>query len=343
MADKKHKVVIVFSGEVALGPPLPSTLPPDPKDPITEKGPLFGVMPLSGRRSVTFLDESGAEVTGFSGVHLPVIFTNLESDGRTEDDQIGTFRIWYPLRERMQIVVNGDETPGVLTYVHDRDYGKAGKLGDPDPATGALANPIEDFAAIPDLGTVSPDRSTLRAGMLDEDAKDVGAQVFVPSGTLRSGSHDGRRFGHLVAYGPAGSRRQPRNAVVVPQVRITVDVDELLTIRTWSLDTGSELDPLKFVVDKNAELWIGNIDPDEVRSIIEDLDTSHPFRAMRRFIEDVVGPAANANRAIERCDVDFARFYELTDGTGDMVVPCDVNPAAGERKCYTVTVKKGGP
>jgi hypothetical protein len=338
--SKKHEVVMVFSGVIALGPPLPEGRT---SGPITEKGPLFGVMPLfSGRRSITFRDAADEEVDSQSRVHLPVVFTDLKSDQREPDDKHRGFSIWHPVRERMQITIDGDDKPGVLTYVHEPDYGKPGKLGDPEGPTSQ--EPIEDFAAVPDMRVVSPGRSRLRPGVLDPKATDVAAQIFVPSGTLRSGSEDARRFGSRVAYGPTVKGGKARAAVVVPQVRITVDVDDRLTIESWSLDTGAKLAPLSFPIDRNAEIWIGNLDMGDVRRTIQRLDLSRSrFPNVRAFLGHIAGSIEPdvTGAATESCDVDFAGFYDITSGNGDVILPCETAAEHGGRKCYVVTVNPG--
>ncbi len=322
-ANPKREVVIVFSGLVALGPPLPDAVKVGP---VTADGPLFGVMPLSGRRLIKYLDVQGQPHERYSRVHLPVIFTKLKYTGREPDDSYLGFGIWYPVRERMQVKLDGKDTPGKLTYVHDPDYGKPHHQGDPN---GPLPdpNPIEDFAAIPPMQTISPTRSKLRAGVLDEKAADVSAQLFVPSGKLRAGAEDKRKYGRLVTYYPTiggAVPGTPHVAVVVPQVRITVEVQNELSIHTSSLDTGSALDPLVFPISNDGEIWIANLDVEDVRAIIEKL--ANP---KKEYLPDR-----------RECDVDFARFYDLTEGQGNVRIPCDDPPQAGERKCYTTTVIK---
>jgi hypothetical protein len=322
--SKKHKVVIVFSGVVAVGPPLESGTPDSP---FVQKGPLFGVMPPPRRRLIKYRDTQDKEVAEYSRVHFPVIFTNFESGGRKPDDVYKEFGIWYPIRERLQIHLDGDATPGVLRYVHDSDYGKPGKLGDPQGKVPA-DNPIEDFAAVPDMQVVSPPRSTLRAGTLDARAAEVAAQVFVPEGTLRAGAEDKRKYGLRVTYHPPVKGGGPHVVVAVPQARITVEVDDRLDIQSWSLDTGEELDALSFTIDRDGEVWIGNLDAADIRVIINRL--ADPFKGY-----EGAKPLS--------CDVDFARVYELTEGAGDVVLPCDDPPEAGDRKCYIVMVKPPTP
>jgi hypothetical protein len=342
---KKHKVVIVLNGVVALGPPLPSSN----TTPITAKGPLFGVMPLSGRRPVTLPEETREQTSRektsrekserFSPVHVPVIFTKLESlagVGRPPDDRFRGFGIWYPIRERMEVAIDGRTTPGDLVYVHSPDYGKPGKPGDPK---GPLKAPITDFAAVPDMRYVSPGCSVLRKGVLAPKTGDVAAQIFVPFGELSGGAHDDRKFGHPVVYRSA--RGKSDVSVVVPQVRLTVEVAREITIHTWSLDTGEKLDPLSFEVTRDAELWITNIEPNDVQAIIKDLDISgKAYAVVQSIIDHLAGFAATAESSEkpDSCDVDFARIYEVTEPNGEVVLPCDADGERGERKCYPATV-----
>jgi hypothetical protein len=146
-------------------------------------------------------------------------------------------------------------------------------------------------------------------------------------------------------YGPPGNGQPARTAVVVPQVRVTVDVDDRLTIETSSLDTGAKLDPLSFVIDRNGEIWIGNLDIGDVRRSIQNLILSRGnFKTVRAFFAHLVGRIEPdvAGAATESCDVDFAGFYDLTEGRGGVVLPCETDLDRGERNCYTTTVSKPG-
>jgi hypothetical protein len=346
--NEKHEVIIVFSGVVALGPPLPDATDGE----YVDDGPLRGVMPASRRRKVTYRDTKGNTVTEFSRVHLPVIFASLEaveSTGRPPDDSYRKFGIWYPIRERLEVSIDGDSTPTTLVYQHDPEYGHPGKVGDPEGAVPA-ADPIEDIAAVPDMRLISPSRSVLRDGVFDEDATDVSAHVSIPGGTLRAGAEDKRKFGARVTYAPPSNSGSLR-AVVVPQVRVTVGVATELRIDSWSLDTQEEFDPISFEITADAEIWIANLDAEDVRAIINQLietSESHHDASGEQEADDAGGeqetPQAGREQELEdaededdpSCDTDFVRYFELAAGENEEFVPCDEAPDAGERKCYTV-------
>lgn len=314
---KKHKVVLVFSGTMVVGPPLPEETVPGR---FEAHGPMFAVMPHGKHRPIDFQVGEMLERVS-SRVHLPTIFTRAEHNRRPPDDRHHGFGIWYPLGERMEICLDGVKTPGPLRYIHDPAWDDDGAPGNPGSAR---KDPIEDFAAIPDMREVSPHRSKLKYGLLDRKAAGVAAQVFVPTGTLRSGAEDARKLGIPVQYHPhlPTKKKNPHLAIVVPQVRVTVEVEKSLTIETASLETGEPLTPISFLITGNCEIWIGNLEPEDVRNIIYRLETKKDYK-----------------RSVPKCDIDFARCYDLTEGQGDVVLPCDEPPEAGSRKCYLVAVE----
>jgi hypothetical protein len=305
MAAYEHHVTLVFAGAVALGPPLPSSSTEDP----TAPGPLFAVMPMTTRRKVKL-----GNIEDVLNVHLPVIFTRMRAEGPQPDDFYRGFGIWYPMRERLQVVVDGSSTPGTLQYVHTPGQ---------DPMDAAANG---DMAAVPHMRDISPGRRNVSAAKLQSNAAGVAAQVFVPSGTLRSGSLNDPE-GDVIHFTPNETgHSSTHNMRAKPHVRVTVDVKQWLEIHANSLEDGAQLDPLRFRVTGDEQIWIGNLDPKDVRIFIDRLFGEEP--AFHRLGRD--------------CDFDFAFHFDVTDGAQLVSVPCSVQ-AGGERKCYVVMVDPPTP
>ncbi|HYK03239.1 MAG TPA: hypothetical protein VE974_15885 [Thermoanaerobaculia bacterium] len=321
---KKYQVRLIFDGVVATGPPLPK------KPPYTRKGPLFAVMPWTTRQPDHISPSADPPEPAYIPLHLPVIFARnsptLVSSRRKPDDTYKDFSIWYPLRERMQVRIDGKTDCGTLTYYHPEG---------PYPPMSADPSPkplIEDIAAVPDMRAIYPRRSRLRRGMLGRHAparREIAAQVFVPSGTVKAGAEDRRACGATVVYQPNRTgKNAPLTQVVVPQVRVTVDVDQTIELDMYSLDHGVKLDPIRFTIHGNEDIWIGNMDPPNVRYVIDHIDD--PIYC------DVPGDAPNQ---ITDCDPDFAFYYGVLAGPRGLSLPCQYRPG-GMRRCYGVMVEE---
>jgi len=302
----KHKINLVFAGVVTLCPAVPAAA--EGSDPTID-GPLYGVMPFATRRPLP-----GAPDT-YMGVHLPVVFTKLGTRGRPHDDEYEGYRIWYPLRERMTVVADGVQK-GKLHYIRNHASTAAGH--------------VEHMTAIPDLSVVSNGKRTMRADALKADAKGVSAQVIVPSGTLRGNSHrpedkPGIKVTFTPTNNPASAAGHSMSAL--PQVSAQLEVETSLIVQFASLGDQTRLDDLTITLE-DGDIWFANLDPKDVRIIIDQIE------------------GKGTSRPGDPCDVDFAFHFDVTDGTGDVVIPCPEKAAAqpaplvigGERKCYVAMV-----
>lgn len=314
---------IIFDGAIVIGPAHPC------EPPYENQGPLYAVLPRALRhesRRTTLNPIADAE---YIPVHFPVIFTNLKSEGRDPDDEYKGWNLWYPVRERMDVWLDGNADPGTLTYP------KVVVPGGPGPGAPAGPVPVHDIRAVSDLRRVWPERSWLRKGMLDRRwpvAPEVAAQVFIPSGSVGGGGTGIKRCGVPVTYLPPRTP-EPVEATIVPHVAVTVDVDRI-DIALFSLDTGEALDPISFInIPHGAEIRIANADPREIRTVIDEV-----IKAGASPPESVpCYDPRKASREDDLPDVDFELLYQVLaggDDGGGLPIPW-VPFRVGNRNCFT--------
>jgi hypothetical protein len=311
---------IKFDGMVAIGPPYPL------RGSLTSKGPLFGVMPLGVRQQTRKSKLKFKSHPTYTNVHIPVILTKMDPDlnGRLPDETVNGWKIWYPMRERMELSFDGHGEPGVLKYEHSPSLGEycTQKITGPP---GVL--PLTDIAAVSDMREVWPARAKLRKKMLRRrPPREVAAQVFVPYGLV---SGDGPYYsGVPVEYLPPRTE-EPVRKCALQQVVVTVEV-ERFEIAMYSLETGEQLDGLSFTLtEENSEILIGNADAQDIRDTV-----NNPPKARDTHTEPF---------AAGKADLDFELYYNILDGFDDggpLPIPYYPTPF-GLRPCYTTLVNGG--
>ena len=270
----KHKLRIIFDGVIALGPP-----PPEKGD--TQEGPYFGVMARSTRRLSHRSQRLPKEPRRYIPMHVPSVYTTMtpHDDGR-QPDQVyqllegdPKWQIWHPLRERLEFRFDDRGDIGTLTYV-DQNSLETVKEGQVK---------LHGIRRVPDARAISPDHTHLLPDLLSPDAgvsEAAVAQILVPWGEVRGGGIFDKAEGIDVVFEPGGDPRNPQT--VVPNVVITVEA-EYVEIATYSLDTGDALDPLKFHLTGEAEIWVSNGDPSDTAV---DLKTLSELRGVPRSAPD---------------------------------------------------------
>ena len=298
--ESQKTVRIIFDGVVAVGP----TPPEQERNGRSEAdGHLFAVMPMATRRR----DPSKcAPDLPELPLHLPVIFTRALSCGRPPDERYKGYNIWHVMRERMEVVIDGNSAPGVITYLRADDQS---------------GNKID---SIPFMRCIWPERRRLHSHALEVDAPAdcVAAQFFAPSGTLGSGDVFGEGYDH-VKFRPVKTGGVEYAPHVLPQIMLTVPVENIFEIRLWSLATGEPLESLTFKVTSPMDLWVANMDVPSIHAVIDRLNGHKPCVPSRRYEA--------------QCDADFGFFYSVVVGNpNDVSLPC--GDRGGERRCYSVMV-----
>jgi hypothetical protein len=324
---KKYKVNIIFDGVVLIGPGEP------PEDVAYLPGPLFAVMPRANRQVSRYSKLYGDKPI-YIPFHLPVVLTELtplNSDFRRPDEIFKyppdpppnpdqrTFSIWYPMRERLVFRIDDEVDDGELTY----------EVGQQTPCDIDPDNPPLGYdgsiRAVADMREIWPGRSRIRREYLSAQApvaNEVAAQVFVPRGHVSSGDYGRPESAGEVAYFEPKRTNDLVQKCLVPQTRVTVDVDKRVRIFSYSLDTGEKLDSIAFDVTDDADILVGSADPGDIRKLLNQLVDPQPF-------------------VKEHTDYDFELYYPLLDGDDDgggLPVPFSKDGRFGDPNCYTNTV-----
>lgn len=361
---KKHRLRIIFDGVIAVGPPHPES--------GDEEGPLFGVMARSTRQETERSKRNPGGPRTFIPVHVPTLFTKMApygEDARRPDENYQrmpdqpVWNLWHPVRERMLFKFDGDGRPGKLTYQreapeqdHKPHEHKSPEINlhfddlfndklDNASLEGELK--LRSIKDLPDSREIWPARRHLRSGLLDPIPNElVAAQVFVPRGHVGGGGVGRKGDGLDVVFEPLkkGSRKEKK--IIVPNVVVTVEAEDV-EIEMHSLDTGEPLDPLRFHLTEDSEIWISNGDPSDVSINVkrQALRMSAEERAgahAKLFSLDALKVAGDvikeeilkflvhtdnirfareqqqADRSrISDFDIDFELFYTLMDGEND--------------------------
>lgn len=216
-------------------------------------------MARSTRRQTRWSIQNPNEAKSYIPAHHPTVFTKLVPDvgggGRPPDEVYRKWNLWHPQRERLEFRFDNDERPGTLTYERTQERTAEGM--------------IQDIAAVPDMREICPHRSTLRCELLDIPtpenpvSHDVAAQIFVPKGKVSAGGDRQKGQGVDVHFTPLPKGRKELTKTIVPHVVVTVET-ELVTVFTYSLDTGEQLDPLVFRLTEDAVIRISNGDPSDM-------------------------------------------------------------------------------
>jgi hypothetical protein len=317
MSVKKHSVNIIFDGIVIIGPAEP------PEDVAYLEGPLFAVMPRANRQISRYSKLYGDEPS-YIPFHLPVMFTEMtplvDCDFRRPDEIFvypsppepdqKTFSIWYPMRERLVFRIDDEVDCGRLTYeVAPADRSALGQRG--------------SVKTIADMREIWPERSLIRRELLSSGtpaANEVSAQVFIPRGHVNTVDHGGKAVAEPAYFKPKRTNKTLEKRLA-PQTRVTVDVDERVQVFSYSMDTGEKLDCIVFDVKHDADIFVGNADPGDIR----------------RFLEALARSPHQSFRSEPRRDLDFELYYPLLDGDDDgggLPVPFS-NGHFGDPNCYT--------
>jgi hypothetical protein len=321
------KIRIIFDGSLVVGP----TYPKQDHGPYERKGPLFAVLPHSPRKRSR---RSKGYPPEYIPTHLPGIFTNMKTEGRDADLCYKGYSIWCPLRERMQFAINCKTEPGTLKYDHEPHYDCS--------CTGNLEEKVTDVAALSDMREIWRGRRRLRRGMLADGprvSRRVAAQAFVPYGDVSAGSEYERRPA-TSAYNLCAEFWPPKNGTVkkriLPQVIVTVEAREL-ELRMSSLDTGKQLDPVKFQLSNRTEdIWIVNGDVDNFRYVIDELTRPAGAPAQPSSPEPEIIPNAPIGTTPA---VDFELIYTVLGGFDYGGLPIPYVFPLGQRPCYTSLVE----
>jgi hypothetical protein len=317
------QVRIIFDGSMAIGP----TFPPD----FRTFGPLFAVLPHAPRQRSR---RSKGGTPEYIPAHAPGIFTNITpSDGSREPDlKYEGYSIWYTLRERMEIAIDGSTDPGYLDYERELNF---------SPECINLTE-THDIRAIADMREIWPARRRLKPGMLAAGpnvSPAVSTQVFIPGGTVSSSSEYDRYIANPIDRYNVCAKFDPKktpDAVekrLLPQVVVTIQFSRTLDILPFSLETGEDLDAIRFELRDlgpgGGDIWIVNGDLANYKYVIDKL--SHPQ------------PYVRPSSAVLGSDpaVDFELIYGLLGGPDFDGLPIPYLVPLGQRPCYTGLVDSG--
>jgi hypothetical protein len=312
------QVRFIFDGSMAIGP----AFPPDCK----AFGPLFAVLPHAPRQQSR---RSRGGTPEYIPAHAPGIFTNKSTSGRKRDLEYRDYCLWYTPRERMEIAVDGCTDPGYLDYTTEEHF---------DPKCENLTE-THDIRAVADMSKIWPARRRLKPGMLAAGpnvASDVGAQVFVPFGVVSGSSEYDRYYDTAIDRYNICAEFKPKKTPqaveqrLVPQVVVTVSFSRTLEIRSYSLDTGEQLDTIYFefgdFVRDGGDIWIVNGDLDNYKYVIDQLMNPHFF----------AGPSVAENKPDPA--IDFELIYKVLGGPDFDGLPIPELKPLGQRPCYTALV-----
>jgi hypothetical protein len=343
-----YKVRIVFDGVVVTGPPYP-----DQKG-ATRQGPFYAVMPLTTRQLNRQAKDDGQD--WYIPVHFPVIAVRdsitLCDGGRPEDavykpcspatttpetpqqPEPPSFRLWYPMRERMEFAIDNVCTPGDLRYAYD-DLSTAQEPEKwPDDK-----HYLHSITKVPRMRDIFQFRDRLRGAALAKRPRvirTVAAQAFVPFGSVSGGADRGKRSNGVDAeFLP--SRKDPpfppHCQKIVPHVVVTVDVEKSIEIATFSLDSGKPLQTIKLRICQDEMIRVANADPENIPYVLNSLafrdhQESDPRRAKPQF-----------ERIIK--DIDFEALYAPLRGDDGEPMPIPTYDVRfGMRNCYGVMAER---
>ncbi|MEO6260720.1 MAG: hypothetical protein ABIP63_10230 [Thermoanaerobaculia bacterium] len=300
-------VRVQFSGVVALGPGRPK----DEKTPYEQKGPFHAIFPGSSRRACSHED---ARVVGYIPVHWPVIMTDAvpETAGRACDDEEGTLRVWYPMRERLIFEIDGKSKPRTLTYQHT----------DVKPLPDGDVDLLADMRDIWKAKSKVPSKAV---GMKENPKKvpmEVAGQVFIPGGHVSSSLGAKKERTHVIFQPP---RDLPAcECDLVSDAVITFTARKTVKILSRSLDTGEELDSIIFPVKGDLSFHIANADPRDIRHQIAN------------------GPRSEPERVRTKADADFELFYSVLAPKEHKTLPVPVDQSKIRliRDCYVVMTER---
>jgi hypothetical protein len=312
-------VRIIFDGSMAIGPRVPTN--------YKTFGPLFAALPHAPRQRSR---ASKGGTPEYIPAHAPGIFTNLmpERGSREPDLVYEGYSLWYALRERMEIAIDGSTDPGDLDYQIDPNFNsKCENLTE-----------THDIRAIADMGTIWPARRRLKSGMLalgPNVSPAVGAQVFVPSGRVSSSSEYDRyddsrieRYNICATFLPKKTP-YPVEQRLLPQVVVTIQFAMTLEILSYSLETGEELDTIRFDFGDlvpDGDIWIVNGDLANYKYVIDQLNNPTPFPGPSTAVPGTT-PA-----------VDFELIYNVLGGPDFDGLPIPYLRPLGQRPCFTALV-----
>ena len=327
--SNKHQLRIIFDGVIAVGPPHP--------DPTTgggeRDGPFYGVMVHSTRRKSDRsrrLDEDPAK---YIPAHVPTIYTLLEPDGGRPADhkfQLSSehpvWHLWHPTRERMEFSFDKNNTPGKLIY---DEPGLEPGGGAAVIAGGAVT--VRSIDDVPDAREIWLERAELLDGLLSVETPvrpEADAQILVPWGSVRGAGLFEKGEGVMVLFDPQRAPADPK--IIVPNVIVFVDVEDV-EIAMYSLDSGEVLDPLRFHLTADAELWISNGDPTDTTIDLERLsDEVSRLQRGRNADDHIEGIVERFNRDVS-ADIAPDRLRTFFTSSGDLVIPRPVRSMATER------------
>lgn len=320
-----NELRIIFEGVMAIGPAPPRSS----NAPQVLDGSLFAVMPKVTRHESRYSKFNHPNPRLYVPAHVPVIYTNLTplSGSREQDDKIGDFKLWYPIRERMELRFSPSADPNHVQYLHQ------------DLMIGDQIYAIDKIADIRDIW---PQRSRLRKGMLRKQppvAEIVASQVFVPSGYVGSRGEFNKETPQRSTFLPPKTSK-PHEMDLLPHVVVKVHTDQV-NFAMYSLDTGEQLDSIAFRVtdpQKPNVIRIANGDPINIRYVIDGLMGSHDEPTGLKPTADQVLKQGK-NKEPSKGDIDFENGYDILAGYDDddgKEVPIPWEPLqVGDSNCHT--------
>lgn len=330
------RVRIIFDGTMAIGPAYPK----QPHGPYKKRGPLFAVLPHGARQQTRRSEGTTPE---FIPVHVPGIFSEMTAEGRLHDLKYKDYYLWCPLRERMEFAIDKSADPTDIIFDHDPHY---------DPSCNNITETVTDIAAISDMREIWPGRRRLRRGMLSRKAgvsRRVAAQVFIPGGHVSSNSEYVRKPNHPKQNICATFLPKKTPTVlekrILPQVVVTIEVENQIEIKMRSLDSGKELDSIIFRFEKpvpaRKDIWIVNGDLENFQYVIDELSKPIPPATPITASSGAAAAAGETTPPFRPGDpaVDFELIYRVLGGPDHGGLPIPYVRPVGQRPCYTVLVE----
>lgn len=239
-------VTVRFAGVAAVGPARPRV---PSSDQWQRSGPFYAVFPPSTRRKSV---NNGPKIKPYVPFHMPLLATKLNptADSRQPDEVSHGFDLWYPFRERL-VFEPAPDADWKLQYQHE----------DVTPLPDGDVDLLADFRDIWPQVSAMPCVACNVHRPVHEVPALIHGQVFIPFGNVHSdkGNHD-RKSVQFLPPRPGGATG-PRD--IVSDTLVTFPA-ESITIRSWSLDTGQELDPIKFDVKQDSTILIANADLEDI-------------------------------------------------------------------------------
>lgn len=248
----KHKVRVFFAGVITVGPARPKT----GKPPYRRKGPFFAICAGSSRRKAAYAPPGGRP-SSYIPFHLPAIVMSAPiAPGSRPPDEPGTKTspsIWYPFRERLVFEIDKSSKPTEVTYEHeDPPKGERPKDGDFDL--------IADVREIWPEKSMTPEKAVSSKARLKDVPRSVSGQVFIPGGKLSSSP--GKQA--FVTFRPSRLKGKDLSCWIASEAILTFSA-ESIRIKSFSLDTGKELDPILLKeLSGDVDIRIENADPQDI-------------------------------------------------------------------------------